>query len=63
MNPYNTQPAQQLEQLDQLLDQVDELIMSLPIRADKRKLISSRVYAIYAEAEAELEVMSSDWEP
>jgi phosphoglycerate dehydrogenase-like enzyme len=54
--------AQQLEQLDQLLDQVDELVMNLPIRADKRKMISSKVYDIYAEAEAELEVMSSDWE-
>ena len=54
--------AAQLEQLDQLLDQVDELVMSLPIRADKRKMISAKVYDIYSAAEAELEVMSADWE-
>lgn len=57
-----TELEQTLENLDRKLDEVDELIMDLPIRADKKKRISSLVYAIYTEVEAEVEVMSADWE-
>ena len=51
-----------LQQLDEKLDEVDEIIMSLPIRADKKKRISALVYQLYSEAESEIEMMSSDWE-
>ena len=51
-----------LQELDLKLDELDEIIMSLPIRADKKKRISSMVYEIYSEAESEIEMMSSDWE-
>jgi uncharacterized Fe-S cluster-containing protein len=53
---------QTLQDLDEKLDEVDEIIMSLPIRGDKKKRISALVYQIYSETEAEIEVMSSDWE-
>jgi len=51
-----------LQMLDEKLDEVDEIIMSLPIRADKKKRISALVYQLYSEAESEIEMMSSDWE-
>lgn len=53
---------QTLQDLDEKLDELDEIIMSLPLRADKKKRISALVYEIYTETEAEIEMMSADWE-
>ena len=53
---------QTLQDLDEKLDEVDEIIMSLPIRGDKKKRISALVYEIYTETESEIEMMSADWE-
>jgi hypothetical protein len=50
-----------LDELDTVLDRVDELILSLPIRAAVKKQLTSRVYELYAEVEGCLELSPVDW--
>lgn len=57
------QEAEQiLQDLDEALDHVDALIMSLPLRSAVKHQLTKQVYSLYAEVEACMDVSPVDWE-
>ena len=47
-----------LEQLDNTLDRVDELLNKLPLRAGRKKQLTSRVYDLWMEVEHDIATTS-----
>lgn len=50
-----------LEALDNKLDEVDELIMQLPVQESVKKKLTSRVYELWMEVEEEVELRATDF--
>ncbi len=50
-----------LQALDEKLDEVDALIHDLPLRAEVEKQISAKVYEIWSEVEACMDLTPTDW--
>ncbi len=50
-----------LQALDEKLDEVDALIHDLPLRAEVKKQISAKVYEIWSEVEACMDLTPTDW--
>ena len=50
-----------LETLDNKLDEVDELIMQLPVQESVKKKLTSRVYELWMEVEEEVELRATDF--
>lgn len=59
---HQQEVEQQLVNLDNLLDQVDEIIMSLPLRSAVKNQLTKHVYELYAEVEQCLDVTPVDWD-
>ena len=51
-----------LERLDNLLDDVDECIHQLPIKAESKKQLTSMVYQLWMEVEDDVSVTPGDFE-
>lgn len=51
-----------LNAIDSKIDELDELLGDLPLRNDKRKLLSKMLFDFWEQLEDEMEMMSSDWE-
>jgi uncharacterized protein YoxC len=51
-----------LERLDNLLDDVDECIQQLPIKAERKKQLTSMVYQLWMEVEDDVSVTPGDFE-
>jgi uncharacterized protein YoxC len=51
-----------LERLDNLLDDVDECIQQLPIKAERKKQLTSMVYQLWMEVEDDVTVTPGDFE-
>jgi len=51
-----------LERLDNLLDDVDECIQQLPIKAERKKQLTSMVYELWMEVEDDVTVTPGDFE-
>ena len=50
-----------LETLDNKLDEVDELIMQLPLQESVKKKLTSRVYELWMDVEEEIELKATDF--
>ena len=50
-----------LERLDNLLDDVDECIQQLPLKAERKKQLASRVYELWMEVEDDMETTPADF--
>ena len=50
-----------LEALDNKLDEVDELIMQLPVQESVKKKLTSRVYELWTDVEEEIELRATDF--
>ena len=50
-----------LETLDNKLDEVDELIMQLPLQESVKKKLSSQVYELWMQVEEEIELKATDF--
>jgi|SaaInl25SG_5_DNA_1037380.scaffolds.fasta_scaffold28393_2 hypothetical protein len=50
-----------LEALDNKLDEVDELIMQLPVQESVKKKLTSYVYELWMEVEEEVELRATDF--
>jgi hypothetical protein len=59
---HQQEVEQQLVNLDNLLDQVDEIIMSLPLRSAVKNQLTKHVYELYSEVEQCLDVTPVDWD-
>lgn len=51
-----------INKIDSALDTIDELLSELPLRNDKRKMLSSLLYQFWEQLEDELIMPSADWE-
>ena len=50
-----------LETLDNKLDEVDELIMQLPVQESVKKKLTSQVYELWMQVEEEVELRATDF--
>jgi hypothetical protein len=50
-----------LETLDNKLDEVDELIMQLPLQESVKKKLTSTVYELWMQVEEEIELRATDF--
>jgi len=50
-----------LEAVDSKLDEVDELIMSMPLQNSVKKQLTSHLYTLYAELEEAVELRPADF--
>ena len=50
-----------LETLDNKLDEVDELIMQLPVQESVKKKLTSQVYELWMQVEEEIELRATDF--
>ncbi len=50
-----------LETLDNKLDEVDELIMQLPLQESVKKKLTSTVYELWMQVEEEVELRATDF--
>jgi len=50
-----------LEALDNKLDEVDELIMQLPLQESVKKKLTSQVYELWMQVEEEIELKATDF--
>ena len=51
-----------LERLDNLLDDVDECIHQLPIKAERKKQLTSMVYELWMQVEDDVTVTPGDFD-
>ena len=50
-----------LETLDNKLDEVDALIMQLPVQESVKKKLTNRVYELWMDVEEEIELRATDF--
>jgi len=50
-----------LEAIDSKLDEVDELIMSMPLQNSVKKQLTAHLYTMYAELEEAIELRPADF--
>jgi len=50
-----------LEAVDSKLDEVDELIMSMPLQNSVKKQLTAHLYTMYAELEEAIELRPADF--
>jgi hypothetical protein len=51
-----------LQMIDSKLDEIEELLMGLPIRPGQKRVISNMIDDLYAEIEGALELSSVDYD-
>ena len=51
-----------LERLDNLLDDVDECIQQLPIKAERKKQLTAMVYELWMQVEDDVTVAPGDFD-
>lgn len=52
---------QVLETLDNKLDEVDELLNALPLKAERKKQLTSMVYQLWMEVEDDMATLPADF--
>ena len=52
---------QQLEAIDRAIDQLDEMIMSLPLQESVKSDLAAHLYAMWEELEEHAELRSADF--
>jgi hypothetical protein len=51
-----------IEAIDMMLDEIEEIVAGLPIRAGQKRVIVQKIYDLYSEIEGALELSSADYE-
>jgi hypothetical protein len=54
--------GQDIEAIDMLLDEIEEIVAGLPIRAGQKRIIVQKIYDLYSEIESGVEMSSVDFE-
>lgn len=52
----------ELNMIDTKIDEIEELLLALPIRAGQKKVIQRQLYEIFSEIESAVEVSAVDFE-
>ncbi len=59
---YQDRVSMDIEAIDQKLDEIEELLLGLPIRVGQKNVIQRMIYEIYSEIENAVEVSAVDFE-
>ena len=51
-----------IQEIDAKLDEIEELVISLPIRPGQKRVISQMIYDLYTEIEGAVELSAVDYE-
>jgi hypothetical protein len=53
---------QDIQTIDNMLDEIEEIVAGLPIRAGQKRVIVQKIYDLYTEIEDGVEVSAVDYE-
>jgi hypothetical protein len=59
---YFAEVDQSIQDIDSKLDEIEELVAGLPIRAGQKKIIVQKIYDLYSEIEGAVEMSSVDYD-
>jgi hypothetical protein len=51
-----------IQEIDMKLDEIEELLVGLPIRPGQKKVIVNKIYDLYSEIEGAVELSAVDYE-
>ena len=51
-----------IQEIDLKLDEIEELLIGLPIRPGQKKIIVNKIYDLYSEIEGAVELSAVDYE-
>lgn len=51
-----------IQEIDTKLDEIEELLVGLPIRPGQKKIIVNKIYDLYSEIEGAVELSAVDYE-
>ena len=51
-----------IQEIDAKLDEIEELVISLPIRPGQKRVITQMIYDLYTEIEGAVELSAVDYE-
>jgi hypothetical protein len=59
---YFAEVDQAVQDIDAKLDEIEELLVGLPIRPGQKKVIVQKIYDLYSEIEGAVELSAVDYE-
>jgi hypothetical protein len=59
---YFAEVDQSIQDIDSKLDEIEELVAGLPIRAGQKRIIVQKIYDLYSEIEGAVEMSSVDFD-
>jgi hypothetical protein len=59
---YFAEVDQAIQDIDAKLDEVEELLVGLPIRPGQKKIIVQKIYDLYSEIEGAVELSAVDYD-
>ena len=59
---YFAEVDQAVQDIDAKLDEVEELLVGLPIRPGQKKIIVQKIYDLYSEIEGAVELSAVDYD-
>ena len=59
---YQNQVEADIQAIDTKLDEIEELLSGLPIRAGQKRIIVQKIYDLYSEIEGAVELSAVDYE-
>ncbi len=54
--------GQDIEAIDMMLDEIEEIVAGLPIRAGQKRVIVQKIYDLYSEIEGAVELSAVDYD-
>jgi hypothetical protein len=59
---YFAEVDQTIQDIDMKLDEIEDLLIGLPIRPGQKKVIMQKIYDLYSEIEGAVELSAVDYE-
>jgi hypothetical protein len=59
---YFSEVDASIQEIDMKLDEIEELLIGLPIRPGQKKIIVQKIYDLYEEIEGAVELSAVDYE-
>jgi hypothetical protein len=59
---YFAEVDQAIQDIDGKLDEIEDLLVGLPIRPGQKKVIMQKIYDLYSEIEGAVELSAVDYE-
>ncbi len=59
---YSSKVDEDIQAIDTRLDEIEELVIGLPIRPGQKRVITQMIYDLYSEIEGAVELSAVDYE-